>query len=68
MKLDELFPSVKEKYINNFGSSYECRSLKAKELWSLFKRKCNEYGILYKMDDIIRGYKDSYEITQLSLF
>lgn len=68
MKLDELFPSVKEKYIENFGISYECHSLKAKELWSLFTHKCNEYGILYKMDDIIRGYKDPYEITQLSLF
>lgn len=67
-KLDELFPSVKEKYIKNFGSSYECRSLKAKELWSLFVNKCNEYGILYKMGDIIKGYKDPYEITQLSLF
>lgn len=68
MKLDELFPSVKEKYIKSFGSSYECRSLKAKELWSLFQHKCNEYGIICKMDDIIRGYKDSYKITQLSLF
>lgn len=67
-KLDQLFPSVKEKYIKNYGSSYECRSLKAKELWSLFQYKCNEYGILYKMDDIIRGYKDSYKNTQLSLF
>lgn len=68
MKLDELFPSVKEKYIKNYGGSYECRSLKAKELWSLFKHKCSEYGILYKMDDIIMGYKDSYKVTQLSMF
>ncbi len=69
MKLDELFPSVKEKYINNYGSSsYECRSLKANELWRLFQYKCNEYGILYKMNAIIRGYKDPYKITQLSLF
>lgn len=67
-KLDQLFPTVKEKYIKNYGSSYECRSLKAKELWSLFRYKCNEYGILYKMDDIIRGYKDSYKNTQISLF
>ena len=67
-KLDQLFPTVKEKYIKNYGSSYECRSLKAKELWNLFQYKCNEYGILYKMDDIIRGYKDSYINTQLSLF
>ncbi|WP_010250719.1 SPL family radical SAM protein [Acetivibrio cellulolyticus] len=67
-KLDELFPSIKEKYIKNYGNSYECRSLKAKELWSLFKNKCNEYGILYKMDDIIRGYKNSFQPVQISLF
>jgi DNA repair photolyase len=67
-KLDQLFPTVKEKYIKNYGSSYECRSLKAKELWNLFQYKCNEYGILYNMDDIISGYKDSYKNTQLSLF
>jgi len=67
-KLDELFPSVKEKYIQNYGSSYECRSLNAKELWSLFKYKCDEYGILYKMNDIIRGYTEAYTNTQLSMF
>lgn len=67
-KLDELFPAVKEKYIKNYGSSYECRSLRAKELWSLFQNKCNKYGIFYKMNDIIRGYKDPYKYTQLSLF
>jgi len=66
--LDELFPLVKEKYIKNYGNSYECRSVKAKELWSMFQYKCNEYGILYKMDDIIRGYKAAYQTTQLSLF
>ena len=67
-KLDELFPSIKEKYMKFYGNSYECRSLKAKELWSLFKDKCKEYGILYEMDDIIRGYKEPYINTQISLF
>lgn len=67
-KLDELFPLVKEKYIKNYGNSYECRSLKSKELWSLFKNKCNELGILYKMNDIIMEYKKPYQAIQLSLF
>ncbi len=66
-KLDELFPLVKEKYIKNYGSSYECRSLKAKELWSFFKVKCDEYGIIYNMEDIIKEYKKP-EMTQLSFF
>ncbi len=68
-KLDELFPSVKEKYIKHYKNSYECRSLKAKELWNLFQSRCNNLGILYKMNDIIRGYKDPYRRnTQISLF
>lgn len=67
-KLDELFPSLKAKYINNYGNAYECRSLKAKELWSLFQNKCDAYGILYHMKDIIAGYKGPYQDLQLSLF
>jgi len=67
-KLEEHFPSVKQKYIQQFGNSYECRSPKAKELWQLFKRECDNLGILYRMDDIIKGYKIGYGDNQLSLF
>ena len=67
-KLDELFPALKEKYIKNYGNAYECRCLKAKELWSLFQCKCDDYEILYNMKDIIAGYKDPYQSVQLSLF
>lgn len=67
-KLDENFPGVKQKYINQFGNSYECHSPKVKELWHLFKRECERYGILYKMQDIIEGYKKGYGANQLSLF
>jgi len=67
-KLDQLFPAIKEIYIKNYRNSYECRSPKAAELWELFRHKCNEYGILYRMDDIIGGYKDSYKNVQISLF
>lgn len=67
-KLDELFPTIKDKYIKHFGNSYECRSPKAKELLGLFKKKCNESGILYKMNDIISEYKKPYHVEQLSLF
>lgn len=67
-KLDELFPSVKEKYIKYYGNSYECRSSRAKELWSLFQERCNKYGILYKMNDIIMEYKKPYRMDQISLF
>lgn len=67
-KLDELFPSLKEKYIETYGNAYECRSLKARELWRLFQDKCDQYGILYNMPDIIAGYKGPCRLEQLSLF
>ena len=67
-KLEEFFPSIKEKYISQFGNSYECRSPKAKELWGIFKRECDRLGILYKMEDIIKAYKNGYGETQLSIF
>jgi len=67
-KLDELFPSIKEKYILHYGNDYECRSLKAKELWELFQNECDRRSILYKMEDIIKAYKQGYEDTQLSIF
>jgi DNA repair photolyase len=67
-KLDEHFPAIKKKYIEQYGNSYECRSPKSKELWRLFQGECDRRGIFYKMDDIIRGYKHGYQDAQLSLF
>ena len=67
-KLDENFPGIKQKYIEQFRNNYECRSPRAKELWHLLQRECERYGILYKMKDIIDEYKKGYEANQLSLF
>jgi len=67
-KLDELFPTIKDKYIKYYGNSYECISPKAKELFELFREKCEKHGILYKMNDIINEYKKPYQVEQLSLF
>ncbi|MDF2634005.1 MAG: Elongator protein 3/MiaB/NifB [Pelosinus sp.] len=67
-KLDEYFPTLKQKYINQFGNAYECRSPRAKLLWQLFQNECDRLGILYKMEDIIKGYKQGYGDNQLSLF
>jgi DNA repair photolyase len=67
-KLDENFPSIKQKYIEQFGNNYECQAPKAKELWQLLQGECERYGILYKMKDIIEGYKKGYGVDQLSLF
>lgn len=67
-KLDELFPSVKEKYIESFGCAYECRSPSSRELWSLFQAECKKAGIIYKMSEIISAYKEGYGDGQLTLF
>ncbi|MFB0920736.1 MAG: radical SAM protein [Oscillospiraceae bacterium] len=67
-RLDELFPSVRERYIKTFGNSYECRCLNSKELFELFRDECDRRGIIYKMDEIIGAYKSGYESSQLSFF
>ncbi|MBP2642569.1 MAG: Elongator protein 3/MiaB/NifB [Firmicutes bacterium] len=67
-KLEEYFPGLKQKYINQFGNAYECRSPKAKALWQLFHKECDRLGIFYKMEDIISSYKQGYGDNQLSLF
>ena len=67
-RLDEKFPNLKEKYIHQFGNYYECHSPNAKKLWGVFTRECDKLGIVYKMQDIIRGYKLGYQSEQLSFF
>lgn len=67
-KLDLSFPGIKEQYITAFGNHYECHSPNAKKLWNVFRKKCNEFGMLYKMNDIIEAYQKPYQIVQMSLF
>ena len=56
-KLDEQFPGLKEKYQRRYGSSYGCLVPDHKHLYQAFTEECERYGILYKMDDIIKAYK-----------
>ena len=68
-KLDEKFPGVKEKYIKNYGDRYNCLVPNYKQLYKVFTDECDRYGILYKMNDIIRTYKkESTNDGQISLF
>ncbi|MDF2656187.1 MAG: Radical domain protein [Bacillota bacterium] len=67
-KLDQLFPGLKEKYLAAYGNKYECHSPRAKVLWRSFRSRCDHYGILYRMEDIIKGYKEAYQVDQISLF
>ena len=67
-QLDKHFPGLKQKYIKDFGNTYECRSSNAEELWQMFSKECNKRSLLYKMKDIIFTYKQGYGENQLSLF
>lgn len=69
-KLTEVFKNEKlvGKYIDTFGSRYEYSSPNAEKLYKVFRRECEKYGILYKMEDIISDYKENYNQTQMSLF
>lgn len=66
--LDKYFPGIKEKYIENFGNNYMCNSPNARKLYNTFAEECKRLGLLYKMNDIINGYKEGYNNEQLSLF
>lgn len=67
-KLKEQFNSLDQKYIKEYGFSYECQSKRAGELLQIFKSECNKANILYRMEDIISGYKNETDIKQMSLF
>lgn len=69
-KLNQLFPeqNYPEKYRKTFGNNYRCTSRNAKKLWEVFAGKCEEYGILYRMKDIVHAYKGSYGDGQMNLF
>lgn len=67
--LENDFPNLKDKYIKHYGQRYQCLSKNRKHLEYVFKKECQKYGILYKMEDIIHAYQTSQnKIEQLSLF
>jgi len=67
-KLKQIAPELPGKYMQRYGSKYQCISPKARECWEVFRQQCDQYGILYRMQDIIRGYQKTEEYQQMSLF
>jgi DNA repair photolyase len=67
-KLDKFFPDVKEKYIKQYGTRYQCTSQKAKSLWRVFKEECQSCDLLSDMRGIIHTYKSGYESRQMDMF
>ena len=68
-KLDIHFKELKAKYTNLYGERYNCFVPNFKELYKLFTKECDKYGLLYNMKDIIKAYKKEIkEDKQISLF
>ncbi|UTY39284.1 radical SAM protein [Allocoprobacillus halotolerans] len=66
--LDQNFPGIKEKYIQNYGNQYQCYPKHAQKLYQIFCNECEKYGLLYQMSDIIKAYKKEKRFEQISLF
>lgn len=67
-KLDQLFPGLSSKYRTIYRNHYMCNAINHKKLKKIFEQECKKYGLLYRMEDIIKAYKTYKEPTQLSLF
>jgi len=68
-KLDEHFPGMKEKYIERFGDSYECRSPNNARLMEIFRTECKRQGIIHKTDEVFAYMKELAPRTkQTTLF
>ena len=67
--LDQYFPNLKLKYIKKYGNMYQCFVPNYKELYQVFIEECEKYGILYRMEDIIKAYQKEIKTNeQISLF
>lgn len=65
-QLDIHFPGLKERYIKRYGDRYGCTSPKAKQLWPIFQKECEQLGLRYTMSSITKHYKLGYSNSQLS--
>lgn len=69
--LDRHFPGMKEQYHKKYGYSYELPSERERELKALFKRRCDENGIVHDRDQIfcyLHDFPADKGYEQLSLF
>lgn len=70
-KLDKLFPGLKEKYIKTYGSMYEVPSPNAVRLDALFRKRCDEHGIICdnkKLFSYLHEFPQKQKYEQLRFF
>ena len=56
--LEKHWPGLKEKYEKTYGEKYNCRCENAAELAAVFKEECENHGLLYKIEEINRAWKN----------
>ena len=67
--LEKHFPGLKERYIREYGYSYEVPSPRSRELMKLFRDTCKKNGIMYKPDEVFSYLNDFPEkYRQISIF
>ena len=70
-QLDRLFPGLKERYIQSYGTAYICDSPNSAALMRLYHDFCAGSGIMHDNDEIfayLSAFEKKTEDTQLSLF
>lgn len=67
--LERHFPGLKEKYMREYGLSYELPSPDTSRLMKIFTDICKKNGIIYKPDDVFAYMNDLPDkYTQISIF
>lgn len=70
-QLDQLFPHMKEKYIQTYGNQYELNSPRNSSLMRLFHQICAENGIVHdnrQIFEYLNTFEEQRNNVQLSLF
>jgi DNA repair photolyase len=66
-KLDQLFPGIKEKYINKYGDQYQCSVPRWRELSKAFQEEVNRTGIKTRIP-VFEPEKITENTNQIPLF
>lgn len=66
-KLDQLFPGIKEKYINKYGDQYQCSVPRWRELNKAFQEEVNRTGVINRIP-VFKPEKRTENTNQIPLF
>jgi len=67
-KLDELFPGLKEAYIQHFGNAYSISSPNNARLMDIFLSTCRQHKLLCRTNDVFAYLHEFPEQRQMTLF